>query len=1332
MPAEDLSDLNKQARRSMTLFSRDNHYCLLGNDNGKLDQSKAPTDRQQDGDSYRKDLQKLQLSPSLLSSIQPPSQMDSFLLQSSGRTTSARSMESLSHPLKRIDSCLAPKSVYEGRQSNKKVPLPQVLQYENHVLQEYDSSGEDMTHYEELSTLLPHISKERMVSVEPQVLQGFQGVKPRLRIGLILSGGPAPGGHNVIAGAFDYLKQRNKESQLIGFIGGLDGFLDQRYEIMSSQRMDEFRNLGGFNMLWSGRGRINGDYDLELAVSCANNLELDGLIIIGGDGTNSNAAIIANHFARMFDPSCTFPGTKLNKMCCVIGIPKTVDGDVNSKNIEISFGFDTAAKTYSELIGNLCTDASSTQYNYHFVRVMGRSASHLALECALQTHPNMVLIGEEVEHNQQSLRSIVDSIVEVIEKRHAMGKPFGVILIPEGLIEFIPDMRVLIKELNDTLKDNPKSGVDSSLLKNSKDTWEFMPESIREQLINDIEAGGYIMVAKIATERLLSMLVESRMVSKGSNLSGFTIMTHYFGYEGRCAIPSGFDASYCYALGYNAGVLISNGRNGYMSVIRNLNGQIEDWIPIGVPFLHLMEVKGETRYPAIRKTLLNLDGQLFHTFSKVREIWAYQDVYRSPGPIQTDTGLLTVKAPLYISSPTVGDLVGDLNAPRTNKHLNFKHTSFYSDLQRTRLNVVPEIPSICSSLQATMQPFKQVFDGDQYLKNQILLNYPYLVSHSKFNLYEVILDHSKDSNELLSTIDENNNGSYDPLRVGIVPLSKHAPGIVNVIWGVFERVSLLSGKCFAFHGAKGLTQGDYIELEDRDFDYLKNLGGLELVHRSKFSYFYEPENWEKALNSCKALDLDGLIILGDEGSMTQASLLTEYFLNKKSKTCVIGVPVAGSNSLGNSLIESCVGFDSNARIYASLVGNVLTDAVSMPKYWHFVKILGRYPSLEVLECAMQTHPNVVIIAEEYGSADKTLFDVVQDIADAVCKRAEIGKNFGTVLIPDHLVLHLPNTKTMLYELRRVVMEATYQGKKKEVMDQLAEYSAAREGNNGVSLEGLDWVRKITPWSLAVFDSLPPYIRNELLQIDFAEVALERIEIEIMLAKMVKEELNLRKERGEYSGNYAAVTHYFGYQGRCSIPSEFDCSLAYAYGHMAAIALENKLTGYCCSIRGLCGSIQDWKLFAIPFTSLMKIAPDAFEIFSMEKFKKGEMPVIPTSNVDLQSKAFRKFKVARKRWLLDDLFTNPGPIQFDGFVGTQSMVLITEFAEYYYMLRSVEKFSDALKNSCKFGVSEEFLNHVFIQLWGLVKIAQKPGELITLAQEVHGALDKQNEEELPQS
>ncbi|UKJ90511.1 pyrophosphate--fructose 6-phosphate 1-phosphotransferase subunit alpha [Theileria orientalis] len=1493
MDAEKLKE-SRSASRSQLLYSADDQYLLSGLGPGKPENE---ADHAGDGNGTKFQLNKYKGASKDFNYGNIPKKMSTYELKNNKYKKALNATD----PLKRVNSMYSPKSVYEELQLVRRVKLPKALLSLHHVLQEFDDSGEDLSQLAQVSKYLPYISDNKLVKIEPQVLytrskssatsvDSNEHYSPshtisqdyyasfnkdpnyttKMRIGLILSGGPAPGGHNVIAGVFDYLKSRNPESQLVGFIGGLDGLKYKRYHVISEEIMDQYRNLGGFNMLLSGRGMIASKMEFDMVVKTVTELELDGLIIVGGDGSNSNAANISNYLAHHYATMTTESFFKMKelespldtstpnstgnessrskslmsmeknvKRCVVVGVPKTVDGDIRSKNIEITFGFDTAARTYSELIGNLCTDAVSTQYNYHFVRIMGRSASHLALECALQTHPNMLLVSEEVSQKNISLQQIVDDIVDLIQKRYEIGKTFGVILIPEGLIEFVPDFKVLIQELNQAVGhtvgqegtkkvkiEDGRIDFDVSLLDRSRKTWEFLPPNIQEQLLSDIESSGSIMVAKIATESLLSMLVVSRIESRGlKHLLEIDFMTHYFGYEGRCAIPSEFDSSYCYSLGYTAAVLIAQKKNGYMAAIRDLKNCIEDWVPLGIPFTNLMTLT-QTPHPgladlaemlakdkqndnmttvssthtknletdktinldkkvgcSIKKTLLDLESDLFKAFDQVREVWAYADLYRNPGPIQivnssnpSASSNLTEYLDSYknmvaeadegsnyshtfrngnngtngtngseegedvyefnesrcytLQTPTLKELVGDHPFKPTNRSLRVRDKSFMSDLEKTRLEVLPEIPIVCYDQKARMIPFKKQFDSDQYVKNQIMLNYPYQHRTNHFNQYELVPNNqphplgpmvrevrnsndSSGSKDTLSASEHVRDDHHKPMRIGIVPVGKHAPGILNVFWGIYERTKKLGGTCFAFHGVRGLMEKSYIELEDEDFDCFKNQGGLELVLRSKRSFLHKQERIEMALNTCTSLDLDGLVMLGDEMSMTQASLVTEYFMSRNSKTCVVGVPVAGGNSLGGNLIEACVGFDTNARIYASLVGNVLTDAISMPKYWHFVKILGRYPSIEVLECALQTHPNVVIIAEEYRNSDKTLFDIVDEIANAVVKRSKLGKNFGTVLIPDHLVLHLPNTKNMLQDVGNVINTAQQMNKKKEAIEQLLNYSTFPTNGSHKEDSGDEFVKMITPWSLAVFASFPDYIRREILNLDFGEVTLESLQIEVMLSRMVKEELAVRQKRGEYSGNYAAVTHYFGYQGRCAMPSEFDCSLAFAYGHLAAICVETRLSGFCCSIRAVCGSVKDWKLFAAPFTCMMRIAPDSFKMLINPK---SEVPIIPSKRVNLHGKAFRNLKSARKKWLIEDLFNNPGPIQFNAFVGTQNITLITEHSQYYHMITSVERFTEIIKNLCKFGVSEEYLHHAFIQLWGLIKITQDKNQLISLSED----------------
>lgn len=1163
-----------------------------------------------------------------------------------------------------------------------------------------------------LKSFFPATFGKKYVELVPGMTSGVpsprepaqeHGLSKALRIGIVLSGGPAPGGHNVIAGLFDFVKQKHPESMLVGFMGGLDGVMNQNYTVVTDELMDDFRNQGGFDMLWSGRGRVGGPEDIQRAREVCESLELHGFVLVGGDGSNSNAALLAESFEK------DLPN------CCVIGVPKTIDGDLKNAVIEASFGFDTAAKTYSELIGNLCIDVNSSQTVYHIVRVMGRSASHLVLECAMQARPNLVLIGEEVERENMSLESIVQELVDLVVNRAEQGKMYGVVLVPEGLIEFIPEMKQLISELNAVLK--TEKNFKPEMLKTTRAVWDFLPDVIQEQLLMDRESTGYIQVAKIATERLLILLLENELAKQGKDPELWSFMPHYFGYEGRCAMPSNFDANYCYSLGFVAGALVDNRRNGYMSVVRNLDQHPTLWTPAGVPFTDMMCVKTDSKgveFPAITRSLVDLDGPLFKVFCEAREHWKYGDYYRVPGPIQFEGP--TANEPAYaVSVPTKEEL---LFQSETVCHVGVdgrvvKSFGFLSALQRERLTHRPPVPPLCLDPRCKARPVKQVLCKDPYTQRQVLMHYPYLANSSLFYLHEVTHD------------------KYTPpinfgLRVGFVLISRQSPGVMNVLWGLHERLKMVQGKCLAFFGLNGLIERKYIEITDENLELFLNQGGCELTGRSTSHCLGAVENQEAVRQSCDELMLDGLVMPGSAFAMSEAALLAEYFLARQCRTSIVGVPATGSNNLAGEFIETCVGFDSSTKVYAALIGNVLTDAASMPKYWHFIRLMGRQPSFEVLECALQTHPNVVIIAEEYGAADKTLLHVVQDIADVVCRRAELGRNFGTVLIPDALLMHLPNMKILLAELRRIIREAQAKGEMRKAQQQLMDVDSW--ANN----EPDSWNWRLTPWSAALFKTFPKFIRRELVQVDMGEIRFERLETEELLAQMVKEELEYRASVGRYSGKFQAVTHFFGYQGRSSMPSTFDANLAYAYGNLASILVESGVTGHCCSIRGLCGNAKEWHVGSVPFVSLMRLVPNVQDNPTLTATRGAggpsadgsvdrtsrtpsvtDQPVIPSSEVGLEGKAYRWMKTALEQWMLEDRFCNPGPIQFSGVAATFfNRVLYEEQAEYFDMVRRVECYTNILRNTCSFGVSDHILKHAFVSLTGLLMLVFHSDELTT--------------------
>ena len=485
---------------------------------------------------------------------------------------------------------------------------------------------------EEIKKLFPNTYGMPIVEFEPAT----EANTKKMNVGIILSGGQAPGGHNVITGLFDQIKKLNPENRLYGFILGPGGLVDHNYMELTKEIVDEYRNTGGFDMIGSGRTKLEKVDQFEKGLEIIRELDIKAIVIIGGDDSNTNACVLAEYYAAK------------NYGVQVIGCPKTIDGDLKNEQIETSFGFDTACKTYSELIGNIERDCNSARKYWHFIKVMGRSASHIALECALQTQPNICLVSEEVEAKSQSLDDIVAYIANAVVARASAGNNFGTVVIPEGVIEFIPAIKKLIAQLNDVLalpeakeisRDEQVDFAKSHLSGENLAVFNSLPVGVARQLALDRDPHGNVQVSLIETEKLLSTMVAQKlekMKKEGKYVGKFAAQHHFFGYEGRCAAPSNFDADYCYALGTSAAQLIANGKTGYMAIVKNTTAPADQWIAGGVPITMMMNMEkraGEMK-PVIRKALVELDGAPFKYFAAHRDKWAKDTCYVYPGPIQ--------------------------------------------------------------------------------------------------------------------------------------------------------------------------------------------------------------------------------------------------------------------------------------------------------------------------------------------------------------------------------------------------------------------------------------------------------------------------------------------------------------------------------------------------------------------------------------------------------------------------------------------------------------------------------------------------------------------------
>ncbi len=459
-------------------------------------------------------------------------------------------------------------------------------------------------------------------------------------VGVILSGGQAPGGHNVVCGLYDALKATNKENELYGFKGGPSGLIEDNYIVLTDEYVDQFRNTGGFDIIGSGRTKLETNEQFAIAAEVCKKHGITAIVIIGGDDSNTNAGILAEYFAAN------------NTGVQVIGCPKTIDGDLKNEDIECSFGFDTATKTYSEIIGNIARDCNSAKKYWHFIKVMGRSASHVALECALETQPNICLISEEVAAKKMSLSAIADYIADSVEARAAKGMNFGIAVIPEGVVEFVPEFSVLIQEINELLAGSKADEfnalptwadkyafIEKGLTKESMEVFAILPEAIQQQLFLERDPHGNVQVSLIESEKLFSALVADKLAARkaaGTYKGKFSTLHHFLGYEGRCAFPSNFDSDYCYSLGYNAFMLIQYGYNGYLSKVSNLSAPANEWVAGGMPITKMMNIErrhGEDK-PVIKKALVELDGAPFKYFEAHREEWALETCFKYPGAIQ--------------------------------------------------------------------------------------------------------------------------------------------------------------------------------------------------------------------------------------------------------------------------------------------------------------------------------------------------------------------------------------------------------------------------------------------------------------------------------------------------------------------------------------------------------------------------------------------------------------------------------------------------------------------------------------------------------------------------
>jgi len=1162
-----------------------------------------------------------------------------------------------------------------------------------------------------IAAKFPHIYGSAIIDLRAAANAGdeLDALGPGLRIGCVLSGGQAAGGHNCIIGLFDYLQDRHPGSTLFGFLGGPKGVMQNTYKLLDKAVIDRYRNSGGFTMLASGRDKIETEDQFKMAVRTATNNRLDGLVVIGGDDSNTNACLLAERFAA--DKLATR----------VIGLPKTIDGDLKNVHCETSFGFDTAAKLYGELTGNIMVDCMSSRKYYHFVRLMGREASHLTLEVALATQPNLVFIGEEVKRERQTLHQIANNIADLVVERAAAGMEFGVVLIPEGLIDFIPEVGALIAELNEMLArrdadSNCYEGltedwVSEQLSAASRNVFQLLPAAIREQLLLDRDPHGNVQVAKIESERLLGELVtlelEVRLLS-GSYAARFAVQYHYFGYEGRCPPPTNFDANYCYGLGRTAAALIAVGATGMMACLQQLTRHPTEWLAKGVPLTAMLAIerrKGKDK-PVIRKALVELSGKPFAALQQRRHRWRLASAFANPGPVQFDgatanevTHTLRLEQGLAVPEQLASPLVVERRAD------------------------APEVPDVLRgpALQIVSGAVPSAAADDLFVAQQL----PHTTSLPRLEIAPGHAEAESDARAASGTALRVANG----MRVGVVFCGRQCPGAHNVVAGISRFLLERSGteaKLFGFvDGTHGLFAARARELTQADLHPFLNGGGMDLLGRSA-DVIRSAEHHEKAEAVCVEYRLDGLVLVGGPVTNSDTALLAEAFTARGVATRVIGVPATIDGDLYSNSVEASIGFDTASRVYASLVGNLATDAASARKYWYFVRMMGRSPSHITLECANLTQPNLALIGEEIEARRMTLAEIVSEIADVVAERASAGNHFGVCLIPEGLIEFIPQVNALLKDIssaRRLVELRLPNGR-----------GAIRDGAAPSSM-----VARITallsPYSAALLHSMPTFIQRQLLletQASDDKAQFNQIETERLLAELVRLELKRRRDDAQLSAEWCApdpkfapVCFYLGYQARSSMPSRFDSELAFALGQAAVALIAAKATAYMATAHCLASPTAEWRLCGVPLYSMM----------AAERRAGQAVAVIRPSQVSLYSPSFKRWALIRDHCKQTDTYCNPGPMQLSGPLafGPSPGRLLAEHVDRGPSLAEVADICREVSSACWPGCHADVLKTALASLRALQAnlhvLAERDAMAATGSFSTHASTTKMSGEQL---
>eukprot|EP01062_Namystynia_karyoxenos_P046083 TRINITY_DN343_c0_g1_i1.p1 TRINITY_DN343_c0_g1~~TRINITY_DN343_c0_g1_i1.p1 ORF type:complete len:1177 (+),score=384.21 TRINITY_DN343_c0_g1_i1:93-3533(+) len=1034
----------------------------------------------------------------------------------------------------------------------------------------------------------------------------------RLRVGFVLAGGLAPGCTEVISGLFYTLKRWNSSSTLLGFRMGFQGLISNDHIEIDQETVRSLLREEGLGRIGSGRAKLDEGKLASCSATCQKE-GLAGLVVLGGAHTLTDACALADHMKRKK------VGT------AVVCASKRADGMTagaacqGGDYVDVGYGFDSTAKHFSWLVGNLAADVSSAKSSYHFVRLMGDKNSYGVLETALDVHPNVAFIGEEIDERGWTLHDLVDQICDVVCERATMGLNYGIVIMPEGILDSVREVRQLLNEIHDMVDqkeidaryhEQGESAGPSQYTRHmtreeclrylsdaSRGLALRMPPWFVEQTVTQRTDYNELRMANIQVERLFASMCAielAKRAQQGRYVGKFSYHTMFYGYEGRCQQPSHFDCCLGNALGAAMKTIIEGGHSGYLVNMTGLSKPVSEWRPVAIPLTALM-TKSRRGGPMVRNGRVQLSSYVFKAFEMLRAKWVVDNYRFSVGTLSNVVSTVVQlndlhrrhdQQELLREQEKLKDLINVV------RELALAHNNFVEE----RLAYDPPVPSVLQGsfvlqeLKADQIACVHAPDGEKAKKLQEL--FPATFGDRK--VYKV----GNNTSEGAVTAGR-------PLRVGILLSGGPAPGGHNVIAGLhdFLKAQNAASVCLGLvNGPDGLLRCNAKEITREGLAAFRNQGGFNLIGTSR-TKIEKPEQFKKAAQTVATLQLDGLVVCGGDDSNTNAAVLADYFKSNSVPCQVIGVPKTIDADLRSDALEMSFGFDTTTKVYSTLIANIMLDARARKDRWHFVRVMGRAASHIALECSLQTHPNYSCVSEEIARDGKTVLQIVQEIADVIVARAKGGKDYGVVLVPEGLI-----------EVCKDLM-----GLMSELNEQMA---------RGIPPQRM--AGELSEESRTVFGVLPDWLKTQLMseRDPHGNVRVSLIESERLLASLVAQELTRREEYPD-GKEFKFWCHFLGYQGRCSVTSNFDCDYCYTLGHLCGCLVAGGATGVICAVRNLCQPAEQWELLGVPIVDMMTI----------ERRKGADKPVIEKKLVDLEGPVFRYFAERREAWKVQDDYPN---------------------------------------------------------------------------------------------